>query len=319
MLAKNIVKETNFKSCNINKPYIKMYCPEYNSLLLLIKNNSTIVFYKCCIGHAVNEELKTVTFDEIYNAPDPYNYILEINKIFAKNHDFNLPKKYPYYCNNTSSCNYVDKKIEKLELCVTGCNLNCIKCLLEKTINHDSNNMYWYLMNVIKGHNLRSIKPTCNGEPFLQKTKMVDYICSLTQRDCRSFNLVTNGTLLTKDDIIKIAKCTKYNKIKLDISVSCDSLDENTYKTIHKNATSEMFRNVINNIILLKQYNLLCNVNIVIQPENMNSVLDDLKYWKDNNIPFRVFPIRFFGDRALKIKDIVKQIQEKYPKNYYEA
>ena len=84
MIIKNIAKETVFKSYNINKPYTKMYCPEYNSLLLLIKNNRTIVFYKCCIGHAVNEELKTVTFDEIYNAPDPYNYILEVNKIFAK-------------------------------------------------------------------------------------------------------------------------------------------------------------------------------------------------------------------------------------------
>lgn len=310
MIIKNYIKKI--------EP-VEMHCPECCSILIIIKNDKTITFYKCCIGNAEDEKLRTITFDEMYSQPDPFNYLISLNKIFAPNHNFDLPQKYKHYCNGTKKCNYIHNKIDTLQLCVTGCNLNCIKCPLEKTIDKDANDMYWYLMESIKNHNLWDIHPTCNGEPFLQKEKMMNYIRALTSRDCRNFNIISNGTLLNEIDINEIALIKKNNDVNIPITISCDSTNVDVYCKIHKNANQKMFNTVMDNIFLLQKYNLLSAVNIVIQPENMDVIYKDLEFWKNNNIKFRVFPIRYYTDRAEKVEELRKQIQKDFPENYSDA
>lgn len=297
----------------------EMHCYVSKRLNIRIRNDRFIEFEKCCVLSVNGERLSTISFDDFYNLPNIWKYLEQVSNIIPQNHNYKIPERYPIFCNHSKICNYANHQLQEIQVEIFGCNLNCIMCPLEKTAPRESVEMYWHILNLIKNHNLYKISPTAAGEPFLQKNKMIDYICSLTNKDTQEFDIITNATLLNKEDIIKIAEATKRNNIILRFTVSCDSKDKNTYLKIRKNATPKLYEKVIENIFILKEYNLLNNINIVIQPENAPTIYKDIEFWKNNNINFRVFPIRYMNKKLDKIIELIENIKKDFPDNFFDS
>ena len=84
------------------------------------------------------------------------------------------------------------------------------------------------------------------------------------------------------------------------------------YKTIHKN---NFFNKIVNNIKLLRELDMLCNINYVIQEENYFE-LELLKdFWKDNGIEREKLTINLKDHQPLPDSTKMKYI-EKYLKEF---
>lgn len=276
----------------------------------------TIGFGKCCV---INDclDFGKISFEDFYSLADPWEFIKFKYSILPNGHCTTPPNH--TFCKDCSKCDWRDIPLDAIRVNINSCNLNCIMCNNDHSYDRESMEMYWHLLNMCKNRGLKQIIPTTGGEPFLQKNKMVDYICSLTKADCEKINIISNATLLDADSIARMADAAKNNGIELKIQVSIDSCDPETYMKI-RGATSEQYNKVMANIMELKTHGILSGVNIVMMPENKDTVLKDIEYWKENDIWVHVLPIRYDnGVGADQIKELITEVKEKYPQYYGDA
>lgn len=214
---------------------------------------------------------------------DFVSYLNESYKKMADTHDYTIK----HYCEtNKSKCIFGTESIKSIGVMLfSHCNIDrCPMCLTSdnKTLTFDEDkNNYFNILNKLKNMNLDYLMLTTIGEPFLCKTETFNYLSSLTLNDTKEVRIISNLTLLNEDDIIKLYNIQKETGISLKITASCSAITPETYFKVHANNN---FNKVINNILLLKKYNLLWFINFVVQNLNLHELSLYKEFLNSNNI-----------------------------------
>lgn len=250
----------------------------------------------CCFRE--REFTGIMSIDEIMKMSNDefWTYLLKSYKEIPNNHKYQPD----YYCETDQDCYYNDKYLDSVTITTfKHCNIKCKMCMVSDNsfmpYNKDVE-IYFKLLNMLKGHKLRCIGLTGNGEPFLPKIETFEYLESLNSNDCEFVDFTTNTLLLSKEDIDRLAKINNEN-VKLKIMCSCSAITPETYKEIHRN---DNFNKVINNIRYMAEIGLTPLISFVVQSENLHelSMLQD--FWKDYNIAgLAVHPVVGFNGNSI--------------------
>lgn len=145
----------------------------------------------------------------------------------------------------------------------TSCNLNCTCCLRD---NKDNNDLYFSVLEQLKGKNLELLVLTDEGESFINKERIFKYLLSLTTEDVKEVVIPTNATLLTTEDIEELVTKMRAKGIKISFDVSLFGSTEMIYNSVTK--TDKYFHTVIANIKKMEELDCLdwikyfsCNEN----------------------------------------------------------
>lgn len=144
----------------------------------------------------------------------------------------------------------VHNNISKVYFLLTHrCNLRCRHCCMDSGLitEHD----YLSYENIIHGINeIASLNPEIvvfsGGEPLL-RTDIFDIADYAVEKCNLNLHLITNGTLITEDNVISICKYFKA------VSISIDGVDEESCSIIRGKGT---YNKVITAINLLKKYGM---------------------------------------------------------------
>jgi molybdenum cofactor biosynthesis enzyme MoaA len=279
-------------------------------------DNRTIEFGKCCVINEL-EDFGHISFDEFYNLSDFWSFVNFRYNILPANHHFETCNH--TFCNGDKICDWRNEELKEIRVNINSCNLNCIMCHNDHSYTKESMEVYFHILNLIKGHNLNKIILTTGGEPFLKKNETIEYIESLKSTDCKRLEIITNATLLNENDIMRIKETTYKNGISCKIQVSLDSTDKDIYCKI-RNATEKQYETVMRNIDKLHETGLLYGINIVMMPENERTCYNDCLYWKKKNIYVHILPIRYDnGIGSNQIKDTIEKIKKDFPEFYGDA
>lgn len=252
-----------------------MHCCEMN-LVRIFSYYDKIRFIACCFRQ--DEVLAELTYDEYRAIPDIVEYCQKIHEVQPKNHKFEIT--HPSCKAVESKCDWTPDTINRIDVCISNaCNLDCTMCGIPHGFNKIKDELYWETLYKIKGHHLEVIYLTTQGEPFLNKKKVFKYLEGLDyNEDCHKINFITNATLLTIEDIEWLRAWEDRTGIKVDIGVSCDAIEEETYKKIRKN---DKFETVIENICKLYRLGLTYCIHYTAMPENLHELPNVKKWWAE--------------------------------------
>lgn len=179
----------------------------------------------------------------------------------------NTNKKTKYFCEEYNICcnAFEDQCFDSVEVAISQqCNLNCNMCFME---NHkDTNEMkelYFYTLNKLKGHSLKSLRLTDNGEPFFYTKEIIHYLENLTQNDFQKVWCTSNILMLNQEYIQKLASL---DNIKFEVQVSLDTLIPERFKIIRSSSKLKLF---MENLEQLIKVGLCREVHTVFQ-KNIN-------------------------------------------------
>lgn len=250
-------------------------------------DKDTLGFCHCC--HKDGELANILKINDFMKMDENmfWSFLNKTYKTTPKNHSYTV---YPYCKTKNRVCIYNDKTLKQIVLdTIDYCNIRCKMCCL--STKHilpilDEINLTTEILNKIKNHNLNTIITTGIGEPFIIKNELFNYIKSIDINTTKNIIIVSNLTLLNKDDILLLNELNK--KIKIKIIASCSAITPETYRIVHCN---DNFYKVVENIKLLNQYNLLDFVNFVAQESNLHE-LDMFKdFWINQNISYEKLEI----------------------------
>lgn len=185
------------------------------------------------------------------------------------------------------------------------CNLKCIHCYNHLENSQDSN-----FREVINKYIDLRVKHViiAGGEPFCLDY-LVDVLKELKEKNISS-NLITNGTLITKELMIQLIQI-KY----LNITISVDGL-EKQHDLIRGRGS---FEHVLKNIEMLIRHNFNIDISLTINKLNYKSIpeiIDFFKRKKIKSILFNRYIIVDADDKELFLNkhDIeeIAQILERY-------
>ena len=147
-------------------------------------------------------------------------------------------------------CNKILPDIKTVTVGIShACNLNCYHCFYsDHKDSPDQRNLYFQLLEKIKGHNLDVIHMHNSGEVFFYYFKIKEYLKSLTINDTKEVNFQTNGLLLSKDRLKELKKISEETGIKYTFSFSVDAITEETYKKV-RGGDFEKLLNIISDAI----------------------------------------------------------------------
>lgn len=176
----------------------------------------------------------------------------------------------------------------ELRACLTSkCNFKCMYCRPggEGLFNKIPELSIQKLIKVLKklnAYGFKSVRLT-GGEPFIRKdiTKIIDEINNLKTYD--PISVVTNGSLLTD----KMVKELSYRNIK-SITVSLDTFDPNRF---HKITGFNSYNTIINNILLLKKYNIPTRINMVVMKDNLDQLCSMIEFCQKNRIDLKLLDL----------------------------
>lgn len=165
----------------------------------------------------------------------------------------------------------------------TACNAKCKFCDIKslKPVKKNEKELYFDILNKIKGIGVNSLLLTSDGEPFFYKKETLDYIDTLKSDTCKTLIIYTNATLINKDDIKHIYDATTRNGIKCRIMCSCSAITPETYKLVHG---TDNFYKVVENIKYINELGLLQNINYVIIPENLHELEFYKQFWHEQGV-----------------------------------
>lgn len=261
----------------------------------------TIVVYNCCVSSADKDTkpLGTITFEDIDNGvafekiTSFFNYPTAgriFHSCFSQN--YFLDEDYRNHINTDENLDeyYCDWQSGGLKNVIVSfqrsCNLHCTMCRDRSFVDPIIDDYAFKLLEQLKGHHLRSISLTQNGEPFLYKDRMMSYLKSLTREDCETLIIISNLTLLDDNNIDDLIELNK--RIKIDLTGSIDGITDETYKSIRLN---DQFDKVIHNANRLHEGNVKMSINFVAQKKNIHEMVAAHDYWVSRGIDFRVLPI----------------------------
>lgn len=285
-------------SCIFNK-YVRLF---YNS------ETDIISFQPCCHLPHNRGEVDELTLDKI-----PYQEFLKLDNVMEYLNK--IHKNFPYIMptesksgNCTPPCDYMNYSVESISInSLEACNLHCRMCRKNViSASEKDKEVYFNLLYKIKGLGLNIIELTTAGEPFLFKKETFEYLESLSLKDCKQVYIITNATLLTKEDIDRLSKIKETSGVSICIQVSLDSIDESTYKIIRQNNN---FQNVMDNIYYLNEKGLLAEVSFTIQSLNVWQLPLLDKFWAEKGIKFNVHLAAPKAELSKREMELVKNSQ----------
>lgn len=250
---------------------------------IVLADENNIGISHCC--HHMNHLTDIMSLDTVYKI-DKFSFIEYLKTAYTHNPDF-IKQYIPNYhgCkSNKKLCIFGGKTIKTIGVSITrDCNLACPMCnekfLKLQYTDPKYKQLYFYLLNKIKGFSDIGIRLTGIGEPFFYKKETFDFLKNLTANDCSHVEAISNITMLNDDDILQLHEISK--QIPIFISVSCSAITAETYKKVH---SADFFNKVVNNIKLLNKYNLLASINFVIQPDNLHELEFYKEFWQKQNV-----------------------------------
>lgn len=201
-------------------------------------------------------------------------------KILPPNHDF---KTY-YYCKTDSDVCEWSGELDTVSVAISAlCNIKCKMCdiISHKKIDAIDKIVYFDVLYKLKGHGLKVIRLTTEGEPFVYKEETFKYLETLTHNDCETVDIFTNTVLLTQDDIDRLYRIKCTNGIDIKILCSCSGITPETYSIVHNN---NKFETVEKNIRLINSYGMLNCVNFVIMPDNLHELEFYRQFWTERGL-----------------------------------
>ncbi|MCF0124326.1 MAG: radical SAM protein [Clostridia bacterium] len=200
---------------------------------------------------------------------------------YAKNFNYDSPKFWPGSEDRCKVCTFTKDRISQIGVGLSyACNLKCHNCFYDghhKDIP-ELKELYFSILEKIKGNNLSSIQLTDVGEPFFYFYKTLDYLKSLKYGvDTKSVNFLTNGTLLSKDRIDELVKVSKETNIIYNFIVSVDGITKKTYENTRIGGN---FEKTIENITYLHKF-FNVGINYTIRKPNMSDTLNIKNFFKE--------------------------------------
>ena len=227
-----------------------------------------IIFSKCC---ALENK------DIVYKLPYEefqldYDYLMEVANRIPQNFKTILRSE---DCNGDCSDCFQNQKIESVAISLENCNLDCIMCGCSRTNpGKFQTECFYNTFEILKKHNV-GVDLNLNGELFLQKERAFKILSSIEEDDFKYIHIITNGTLLSSADIVKLQLISK--KVDLILTFSIDSFNPETYMQIRRNSTLSMFTNVIKNVKLSKKIGIYTDINVTLVDINSTKKeLDDM-------------------------------------------
>lgn len=286
--------------------------------------NNQFAIYPCC-PYEMNERTKPygiLTKEDILNN-NVFEKILFCKQEYGKNNPevkqlypgcdtIFYPQTPPYIINNHINPQYycdfhLNKEIDTVNVSITQtCNLNCKMCGYDHSPNKEIDELYFKILEQLKGHNLKTIQLTQEGEPFFYKSRTINYLKSLHNNDCKNVFIVSNLTLLNENDIIDLHNIIINNNIKIIMHASIDGMTESTYKKIRRN---NLFDKVIHNAELLIENKILKCINFVVQDDNIAEIPLVIEYCKMHSINCSLLPE---GSQRWKYEPIINEYKQKF-------
>ena len=212
-------------------------------------------------------------YDYIINKLDKNNKYYEMKK-----DNYNLAKK-SYNRNSYLNSKPIRATIQTTEYC----NLSCIMCQIHgKKLSRDLKQMNKDIFNIIVKElfpYLIVVHPTNIGEPLI--SPWFDYFIEKAIEYGVMIDLTTNGMLLTNEIIKKILPNL------LDIKISFDAYNKNTFEVIRKGAKQDI---IIKNIRKLIWYrnkiknNFTITLQMTLLTLNYKELLDIIRFAADEGI-----------------------------------
>ena len=278
MIIKNSKKEI------LNKKH-ELHCRLSNTIRLVLPvfDSGCIYVYPCCVYQwsYMKNPIGKIYFDELKNI-NLYDRLNEIwqNKIY-KNVYASCFSNNDISPNNINidnyTCDWASKdKFKNITVSFQKtCNLKCNVCRKDYIKNTEIDEYYFNVLETLKGHGIKTLQLTQDGEPFFYKSRILSYLNSLTYNDFSDVFIISNLTLLNDDDI-ELLKEIKNNKIWIQIVASIDGMTPDTYKKIRGVNT---FEKVMHNANLLNKYGLLSGVNYILSEDTINELPEAYEYW----------------------------------------
>lgn len=263
-----------------------MQCETGTREMRIIKKNNTdenlYSVIRCC--HKTEEPIYVWSDKDILSmsSEEFMKKLYDGYKILTPEHDY----KVYYYCKTKEKeCIWNDEYLDTISVSTSVlCNIKCRMCdiISHKKIFPNDKEVYFDILNKIKGQNLETIELTSEGEPFIYKEDTLKYIESLTLNDCKRLEIMTNGVLLKEEDILRIfrAKCNSGIDIRFLCSIS--GITKESYEAVHKNPH---FEHVARNAELINALDMLNCINFVIMPDNLHELDFYKQYWEEKNVP----------------------------------
>lgn len=291
---------------NSNSKVCKLNCYKPGQVRILYNRNTDKVWFSPCCSLFLKNYIEPLAFDyDIF-----YN---NIDSCFKKYKDFDLSNVSEYYygrCEQVysygqicSGYTYNRYDITDIDLAIyKNCNLRCTMCTMtDHTYNERESKLHFKMLDYFKYKNLNKIIYTSLGEPFLFKDIIFDF---LENSNIKKHEIITNARLLTEEDIKLLANY----KDKLIIAVSMDGISKETYESIRIGSD---FNIVLNNVLLLKKFNLIQRINYVIQDKNIIEHDKVIPFFKKLDIPLvTLIDSNFDLDNKYKLLD--KTLLNKY-------
>jgi len=264
-------------------------------LVFLEVEKDKLIIKTCCDAFYLTEIPLQDFFDSENVVDLIYNQIKDIQ---IKNKQ--LPGT--YCIKKLKRCNFMINEKNNLKglyiSLLKSCNLNCKFCCALSTRTNKYDDLYFKVLNKLteKEYNLEIINLTNKGEPFLYYDKTIDFLKKLNNNITKKIYVITNGINLNKERIDELYNISKEKNIKIEIQVSLNAFNKDTYKNL---MGQDYFDKVVENILYLKEKNLLILVSYVVVKENEKEVEDFENFFKKRNIT------------------TVTNIAEFLPENYY--
>lgn len=328
LLEKTLQGEFNkdIKVCDVfdikqRQPYTE--CCMQNIVELVIKDDGVnLMLSPCCIS---TNKLNSPTNLDIDPKTIEEGKVWQVMEDWYKNAELPACNQVCFYQNrlrgnaNNYYCKFNEKPFKTVKTDVNkSCNLSCVMCRDHKKTYKYQDDIYFKLLDQLKGHNLFEIDLTGTGEPFLYKERTFKWIESLDyEKDCKQIFFISNLTTLNEEDIDWMKQFSVRTGIKFYGIASIDAATKETYYKIRK---IDLFDKVVKNAEHLRKYGMLKCINFVLQHDNLNEAMQVYNYWeKERHITVDCIPVNNLLQNINK-EDIEKDpvLVERY-KKYKEA
>lgn len=197
----------------------------------------------------------------------------------------NFRKKSSELC--TVPCKNLSSKIENVKVGISkACNYSCYHCFNRRHIDSSRDKeIYFYILNNIKGHSLNSLILGHQGEVFLYYEEIKNYLSELSFKDFKQVIFQTNLSLLNSfriDELKKISDKTGVNYVFLP---SLNGITPETHKAV---TGQDDYYQVEGNLrYLLDQFGPQnIKVTFVIKEPNMSDLPNVDNYLKNFGIKY---------------------------------
>lgn len=180
-----------------------------------------------------------------------------------------LMHKNCYYFSN-GKCKGNINNISNIEVSLGfKCNTKCKMCGISCQSNQDDIDAYKNILEKLKGNELDTLSFSTFGDQFSHEWTE-EFLESITLKDFKKVNFVTNAINLNKDKLERIYKMLCAKGIEIILTISFHSFNKDTNELI---MPSGKFENIIETIKFAYSIGILKSINYVIQKSNINEYM----------------------------------------------